>query len=106
MNREPSSLSIDLNSSPENINSPNDNYHHSQGDVHIDLNQLPGEDDNYHNANMHRLPNKKKNISDDKKRAVFEMLLMEHRDGKLPNGVISRVAESFSISTRSVSRIW
>ena len=49
---------------------------------------------------------KKKNFSSDEKRAIFDMLLQESRDQKLPKGVISRVANSFSISSRSVSRIW
>ena len=51
-------------------------------------------------------PNKKKNLNFDQKRTVIKMLFQKSRHGILPKGVISKVANYFSISTRSVSRIW
>ncbi|KAL2556006.1 uncharacterized protein Fot_00745 [Forsythia ovata] len=53
-----------------------------------------------------RGPNKKKNFTSETRRVVFEMLLGESRDGKIPKGALSKVANSFSISRISVSRIW
>ncbi|KAL2553505.1 uncharacterized protein Fot_07124 [Forsythia ovata] len=76
----------------------------------VDLNILPEDVNSICNIvtateNM-RGPNKKKNFTSETKRAVFEMLLEASRDGKIPKGSISKVANTFSISRRSVSRIW
>ncbi|KAF5202318.1 hypothetical protein FRX31_008095 [Thalictrum thalictroides] len=73
-------------------------------DLLIDLNQSPLS--NPHEI-MHQpeniiIPNKKKNLSVNHKRAIVQ----ESRDRILPKGVISKVATYFSVSTRSVSRIW
>ncbi|KAF5194445.1 hypothetical protein FRX31_015968, partial [Thalictrum thalictroides] len=77
-------------------------------DLLIDLNQSPHS--NPHEI-MHQpeniiIPNKKKNLSVNQKRAIVQMLIQESRDMILPKGVISKVATHFSVSTRSVSRIW
>ncbi|XP_038715957.1 uncharacterized protein LOC120009425 [Tripterygium wilfordii] len=50
--------------------------------------------------------NKKKNLTFDQKRAIVQMLFQESQHGVLAKGVISKVANHFSISIRSVSRIW
>lgn len=103
MNITSNKFSLDLNLLPENEPTPNDDNSHVLQNFQIDLNQFP-EDVTMAN-NMHH-PNKKKNLSSDTRRAIFEMLIHERQDGKLAKGIISKVANSFSISTRSVSRIW
>ncbi|KAL6575383.1 hypothetical protein OROMI_012668 [Orobanche minor] len=106
-----STVPFGLNVSLESINSFESHYSYSPQNLQIDLNQVPEEDDSLHeddrgSNDMPRLPNKKKNLSSNTKRAIFEMLLIEQKDGVLPKGTVSKVANSFSISTRSVSRIW
>ncbi|KAH6804494.1 hypothetical protein C2S51_032741 [Perilla frutescens var. frutescens] len=113
MDYEPLFGPIDLNFPPPNIDLSNDNFSYSQVDrVQIDLNQsVQEEDDISHNTNIelsnsHHLPNKRKNLTSDTKRAVFEMILIELQGERRFKGLISKVANSFSISTRLVSRIW
>ncbi|XP_050212958.1 uncharacterized protein LOC126664553 [Mercurialis annua] len=48
----------------------------------------------------------KKELSNNKRRDVYEMLLQKSVDGKLKRGVTATVASKFSISMRSVQRIW
>ncbi|KAL6499079.1 hypothetical protein OROGR_028100 [Orobanche gracilis] len=52
------------------------------------------------------LRNRKRNLTSEQKRAVYEMLLKDCTDGSLAKGVISKAAKLFSISIRPVSRIW
>ncbi|XP_027076959.1 uncharacterized protein [Coffea arabica] len=97
---------ISTDAIPINSFSPQYTIRHTS----IDLNQVP-EDANspgsYIAASENtRQPMKKKNFTTALKRAIYEMLLKECENGKLSKGVISRVAECFDISTRSVSRIW
>ncbi|XP_073119788.1 uncharacterized protein [Henckelia pumila] len=112
MNIEPQFPSNDLNASIEEVTSSENNHVHSSQNIPIDLNQLPEEDDILFNGNvesnlLNQPRKKKKNFSNAEKVAIFEMLLIQHPDnGKLPRGVLSKVANAFSISIRSVSRIW
>ena len=48
----------------------------------------------------------KTNLTDSQRRAIYETLLQWTKDGKLPKGCISEVAAKFSVSTKTVSRIW
>lgn len=49
---------------------------------------------------------KKKNVSFDNKRAIIEMLSKESQEGKSLKGVVSKVANVFSICRKSTSQIW
>ncbi|KAI3940898.1 hypothetical protein MKW98_008270, partial [Papaver atlanticum] len=52
------------------------------------------------------LGNKKKNLTSNLKRAIIENLMEACINGKLGKGEIANIANRFSVSTRSVSRLW
>ncbi|KAI3928371.1 hypothetical protein MKW98_023972 [Papaver atlanticum] len=52
------------------------------------------------------LGNKKKNMTFNLKRAIIENLMQACINGKLGKGEITNIANRFSVSTRSVSRLW
>lgn len=100
-------LNIMSNSSNENSLSP-------PHCLQIDLNQALEEGGALEN-DMHsdqvervvRLGTKKKNLSNEQNRFVFESLLLHQKNSKLSNkGAITYVVDSFSICTKSLSRIW
>ncbi|KAL7158342.1 hypothetical protein ABFS83_02G136600 [Erythranthe nasuta] len=47
-----------------------------------------------------------KNLSNDKRRAIYNILLQKSINGKLKRGVTKMVALQFSVSLRTVQRIW
>ena len=49
---------------------------------------------------------KNKHLQEDERKVIVEMLLKEQRDGKLPQGALLKVANFFSMSRRSISRLW
>lgn len=53
-----------------------------------------------------RFGNKKKNMTSNLKRAILENLMQASINGKLGKGQITNIADRFSVSTRSVSRLW
>lgn len=48
----------------------------------------------------------KKNITLAQRQAIYQFLLQESSDGELKKGSISEIASRFSVSTRTISRIW
>lgn len=49
---------------------------------------------------------KNRNLSNDERRAIYDMLLQKSVDGKLKKGTIQLVASFFSIGIRTIQRIW
>ncbi|XP_022013709.1 uncharacterized protein LOC110913170 [Helianthus annuus] len=50
--------------------------------------------------------NTKPRLTNSERRTIYEVILEQSNDGKLKYGSISDVASHFSVSTRTVSRIW
>ncbi|XP_050229431.1 uncharacterized protein LOC126678580 [Mercurialis annua] len=48
----------------------------------------------------------KKELNNDERRAIYDMLLEKSVDGKLKRGITNMVAATFSVSVRSIQRIW
>ncbi|WCJ20989.1 hypothetical protein M5689_003183 [Euphorbia peplus] len=78
----------------------------------FDWNNTP-EDTNcsYHSNSDTPTPNvhggtKRKNITKDKKIAIIEELVKESRNGRVPTKVIEEVASIFSVSKRTVYKVW
>ncbi|CAI9766588.1 unnamed protein product [Fraxinus pennsylvanica] len=74
----------------------------------INLNEPETERDATDNTLLENIRpgSKKKNLTLEIKRAIVAALLEQSSNGQLLKGAVSNVANSFSISTRSVSRIW
>ncbi|KAL4362037.1 hypothetical protein GQ457_04G021530 [Hibiscus cannabinus] len=51
-----------------------------------------------------RQPNKQ--LSKEQRQALFETLLKQSHNGKLPKGSISQIAAMFLVSTKTVGRLW
>ncbi|KAK8558491.1 hypothetical protein V6N13_103665 [Hibiscus sabdariffa] len=51
-----------------------------------------------------RQPNKQ--LSKEQRQALFETLLKQSNNGKLPKGSISQIAAMFLVSTKTVGRLW
>ncbi|KAG2576491.1 hypothetical protein PVAP13_6NG023283 [Panicum virgatum] len=90
----------------------------AQRDVLPDLNIMPGlEDDtsgfdpdivqdNSSNSTCPVSTRKRKQYSDDTKRAVYAMLLQGSEQGRLPEGLSLQVSLAMDVSLRSVQHIW
>lgn len=50
--------------------------------------------------------NSKANLPDSERNAILQTLLSHSEDGKLKTGELSRVADKFKLSTKTISRIW
>ena len=107
--------SIDLNQMPSNISSLAPNNIQTWTTSGFDLNQPPLDPNEVQGEQMNAEmvaarssshSNKKKNLTYEQKKGVIEMLLQESCNGKVTYGSETRIASLFSISLRSVQRLW
>ncbi|XP_027103339.1 uncharacterized protein [Coffea arabica] len=82
---------LDLNQEPSTLCEDNIEY------VDVDTENIIGEAENQHNIQT---------LSNEKRRAIYHTLLEKSDNGKLKKGVTNMVASSFSVSMRTVQRIW
>ena len=48
----------------------------------------------------------KSNLTNDERQTIYQSLLQESLNGELKNGSIKKLARKFSVSERTISRIW
>lgn len=58
------------------------------------------------NANLVDLDNRRKNLTNDERRAAFRILQGSLKNHKLPNGAFTRTAKLFSVAPSTISRLW
>ncbi|XP_017240013.1 uncharacterized protein LOC108212812 [Daucus carota subsp. sativus] len=114
------SRQIDLNKDLEDV-SDEETLHLGQMELAIDSNQplldhseqdgfeeghdgSQGEQDS--RLQSQRASRKNKNLSNEDRRRIYQTLLTKSVDGKLRRGTIREVSAIFSISSRTVARIW
>ncbi|XP_057770758.1 uncharacterized protein LOC130990549 [Salvia miltiorrhiza] len=89
-------ISIDLNILPENLNPCSEQDTQNIESISNSTSMLQCSDSR----------RKRNFLSNQTKRSIYQMLLEESRDGKIKRGVFSKVAETFSVCRKTVSRIW